>query len=389
MTDTPTAVHKIAGEVLGTFVLVFFGCGAALISGGDYVATALAFGLTVVVMAYAVGRITGGHFNPAVTLGAALGGRLPWREVVLYVGSQLVGAVSAGVCLWVLMHGFPGYDSTTDGLAQNFFGDQGATDYAWWAAFLLEMLMTFVFIMIILAVTDSRVEHPVMAPLAIGLALAMIHFASINATGTSVNPARSIGVGLFAGTDAIIQLWLFILAPLLGGGLAGLLYPVLFGGDDPVPGSGLHFPRAPAAGVPGYGAPDQYQQQWNQPDAQPTVQYPQQGQPGQQPQQYAPPQQQQQYPPQQQYGGYQYGEGQYPPQQQRTSSPPRSSTRRSSTPRSSTPQGYPPQQYPPQQGGWEPQAAPPPQTQETPPQEWGQPGPDDEDGRTQVRPQDS
>ena len=102
MTDTPTAVHKIAGEVLGTFVLVFFGCGAALISGGDYVATALAFGLTVVVMAYAVGRITGGHFNPAVTLGEALGGRLPWREVILYVGSQLVGAVSAGVALWIL-----------------------------------------------------------------------------------------------------------------------------------------------------------------------------------------------------------------------------------------------------------------------------------------------
>ena len=380
MTDTPTAVHKIAGEILGTFVLVFFGCGAALISGGDYVATALAFGLTVVVMAYAVGRITGGHFNPAVTLGAALGGRLPWREVVLYVGSQLVGAVSAGVCLWVLMHGFPGYDSTTDGLAQNFFGDQGATDYAWWAAFLLEMLMTFVFIMIILAVTDSRVEHPVMAPLAIGLALAMIHFASINATGTSVNPARSIGVGLFAGTDAIIQLWLFILAPLLGGGLAGLLYPVLFGGDDPVPGSGLRFPRAPAAGVPGYGAPDQYQQQWNQPDAQPTVQYPQQGQ---QPQHYAPPPAAavpapaavrrlpvRRGPVPTAAAAYQQpAPQQYPPQQY-------------------PPQGYPPQQGYPQQGGWEPQAAPPPQTQETPPQEWGQPGPDDEDGRTQVRPQE-
>ena len=111
--------------MLGTFVLVFFGCGAALISGGDYVATALAFGLTVVVMAYAVGRISGGHFNPAVTLGAALGGRLPWREVGLYIGAQLVGAVSAGLCLWVLMHGFEGYDSTTDGLAQNSFGDRG------------------------------------------------------------------------------------------------------------------------------------------------------------------------------------------------------------------------------------------------------------------------
>ena len=381
--DTPTAVHKIAGEVLGTFVLVFFGCGAALISGGDYVATALAFGLTVVVMAYAVGRITGGHFNPAVTIGAALGGRLPWREVVLYIGSQLVGAVAAGVCLWVLMHGFPGYDSTTDGLAQNFYGDQGATDYAWWAAFLLEMLMTFVFIMIILAVTDSRIEHPVMAPLAIGLALAMIHFASINATGTSVNPARSIGVGLFAGTDAIIQLWLFILAPLLGGALAGLLYPVLFGGDDPVPGSGRNFGRTRPGAVPGYGAPDQYQQQWNQPDAHPTAQYPH---PDHQQQQY-------QQPPPQQYGAYQYGEGQYPPQQQYQQPPAQQYPPQQYPPQGYPQQGYPPQGYPqqgyPQQGGWDPQAAPPPQQpQETPPQEYGQPAPEEGDGQTQVRPQD-
>src|SRR5687767_8605728 len=109
MTDTPTAVHKLAAEVLGTFVLVFFGCGAALISDGDYVATALAFGLTVLVMAYAVGRISGGHFNPAVTVGAAIGGRLPWREVGLYIGAQLAGAIAAGLCLWVLMHGFEGY----------------------------------------------------------------------------------------------------------------------------------------------------------------------------------------------------------------------------------------------------------------------------------------
>src|SRR5215218_5520491 len=240
MTDTPTAVHKLGAEVLGTFVLVFFGCGAALISGGDYVATALAFGLTVLVMAYAVGRVSGGHFNPAVTVGAAIGGRLSWREVGLYIGAQLAGAIAAGLCLWVLMHGFEGYDSTTDGLGQNSFGDVGS-GYAWWAAFLLEALMTFVFLMVILAVTDSRHEHPVMAPLAIGLALSMIHFASINATGTSVNPARSIGVALFAGSDAIIQLWLFILAPLLGGALAGIAYPALFGGSEAVPGSGLRF----------------------------------------------------------------------------------------------------------------------------------------------------
>ena len=123
--------------------------------------------------------------------------------------------------------------------------------------------------LVILAVTDVRQEHPALAPLAIGLSLTMIHYASINATGTSVNPARSIGVGLFAGTDAIIQLWLFILAPTIGGAMAGLIYPILFGhGEEPVAGSGLTFGRVPPAAAPAYGVPsDQYQQQWNQPDA--------------------------------------------------------------------------------------------------------------------------
>jgi aquaporin Z len=382
MTDTPTTLHKLAAEVLGTFVLVFFGCGAALISDANYVATGLTFGLTVVVMAYAVGRISGGHFNPAVTIGAAVGGRLPWREVGPYVVAQLAGAVFAGLTLWILMHGFDGFDSTTNGLAQNSFGDEGS-GYAVWAAFLLELLLTAVFLMVILAVTDSRNEHPVMAPLAIGLALAMIHFASMNATGTSVNPARSIGPGLFAGTDAVLQLWLFILAPLLGAAAAGLLYPAVFGGDEPVPGSGLRFTRpVPAGAVPGYGAPDQYQQQWNQPDA--GQQYPYQGH---QPQPYA----QQPYPYQQppgqpygqEYGAQQppaqpYGEGQYgQPYQQPYQQQP-----------------YPQQPY--QQPAPQQQAAQEPDptqqqwpAQEQPPQQWGQPAPDDdEDGRTQIRPQD-
>ena len=412
MTDTPTAVHKLGAEVLGTFVLVFFGCGAALISDGDYVATALAFGLTVLVMAYAVGRISGGHFNPAVTLGAAVGGRLSWREVGLYIGAQLAGAIAAGLCLWVLMHGFEGYDSTTNGLAQNSFGDEGS-GYAVWAAFLLEALMTFVFLMVILAVTDSRHEHPVMAPLAIGLALSMIHFASINATGTSVNPARSIGVALFAGSDAIIQLWLFILAPAARRRPRGPRLPLLFGGDEPVPGSGLRFGgRQPVGAVPGYGAPDQYQQQWNQPDAGGYQQqqpyqghYPQQGG---QPQQYAAPQQQygqpQQYAAPQQYG---YGE---PPQQQ--GQPRNRATRSRATRNRATrrppQQGYG-EQYQQQAPAQEPQptAQQWPAQQQQPPQQWEQPGQhaqpaaadepqqygtpaadDDEDGRTQVRPSD-
>jgi aquaporin Z len=150
-------------------------------------------------------------------------------------------------------------------MGQNGFRLDG-DGYAWWAAFVLELVLTMLFILVILAVTDARFEHPALAPLAIGLTLTAIHFVAIPATGTSVNPARSIGPALFAGSDAIIQLWLFILAPLIGGALGGFVYPLLFGhGTEPVPGSGLRFSRpVPAAAVPGYGAPDQFQQEWNQ-----------------------------------------------------------------------------------------------------------------------------
>jgi len=182
----------------------------------------------------------------------------------VYVGSQLAGAVVAGLALFVLVQGIDGYDVGVSGLAQNSFGDDGS-GYAWWAALLVEIILTAIFVYVILAVTDARNEHPALAPAAIGLTLTMIHFASINLTGTSVNPARSIGVGIFAGSDAIIQLWLFIVAPLVGGAVAGFTYPLLFGhGTDPVAGSGLSFARPAPAAVPGYGAPDQYQQEWNQ-----------------------------------------------------------------------------------------------------------------------------
>jgi aquaporin Z len=265
MADTTTTAQKVAAEVIGTFTLVFFGCGTVIMTsngpGFDYTATALAFGLTVLCGAYAFGRVSGAHFNPAVSVGAALGGRMAWRQVPLYVGSQLVGGLLAGLMLVILVQGFDGYDVGTDGLAQNGFGDDG-TGYAVWAAFLLELILTAVFVWVILAVTDARNEHPALAPAAIGLALTMVHLASITATGTSVNPARSIGVGVFAGSDAVIQLWLFILAPLAGAAIAGITYPMLFGhGADPVPGSGL---RREHAAVPGYGAPDQFQQEWNQ-----------------------------------------------------------------------------------------------------------------------------
>lgn len=305
--SAPTTAHKVAAEVLGTFVLVFFGCGAAIMSGlasgleggSGYITTGLTFGLTVVVMAYAVGRISGGHFNPAVTLGAATGGRLPWSQVPIYMGSQIAGGILAALSLFVLLQGFEGFEAEGS-MAQNGFGDAGS-GYAWWAAFLLEFLLTAVFLWVILAVTDERNEHPALAPLAIGLALAMIHFASMSATGTSVNPARSIGPALFAGVDAIVQLWLFILAPLLGAAAAGATYSLLFGSaGDPVPGSGFSFGRRTAA-VPGYGAPDSFQQEWNQEPGQ--QQYGQQGygqQPGYGQQNYGQPQ------PGQQYGGQQH-----------------------------------------------------------------------------------
>jgi aquaporin Z len=265
MADTSTTVQKVAAEALGTFVLVFIGCNAAITTGADVPATGLAFGITVLAGAYAFGRISGAHFNPAVSVGAALGGRMAWRQVPIYVGAQLGGAVVAGLALFVLVHGIDGYSVSDNGLAQNAYGDQSASNFAWWAAFLVEAILTAIFLYVILAVTDGRFEHPGMAPAAIGLTLSMIHFASINLTGTSVNPARSIGVGLFAGGDAIVQLWLFILAPLVGAAIAGVTYPLLFGhGTDPVTGSGWRFARPAPAAVPGYGAPDQFQQEWNQ-----------------------------------------------------------------------------------------------------------------------------
>src|SRR6187551_3420079 len=136
MADLSTTAQKIAAEVIGTFVLVFFGCGTAIFTGVDYVATALAFGLTVLVGAYAFGRVSGAHFNPAVTVGAALGGRISWREVPLYVGSQLVGALAAGLLLLIFTMGIDDYDVSVNGLAQNSFGDESAIGYAVWAAFL-------------------------------------------------------------------------------------------------------------------------------------------------------------------------------------------------------------------------------------------------------------
>jgi aquaporin Z len=231
---TPSTTKKLTAEFLGTFVLVFGGCGTAVLAGQNvgWLGVALAFGLTVVVMAYAVGHISGGHFNPAVTIGAAAGGRIAWRETPAYIGTQLVAGIAAGAVLLVIASGKDGF-SAKDGFAANGYGDHSPEQYSLLACLVIEVLLTAIFLWVILGSTDTRAPKG-MAPLAIGLSLTLIHLISIPVTNTSVNPARSIGVGLFAGGDAISQLWLFIAAPIVGGLIAGFTYAALLGDEGAV-----------------------------------------------------------------------------------------------------------------------------------------------------------
>ena len=240
MATTPSTSKKLAAEFLGTFVLVFGGCGTAVIAtsgepgvGVGWLGVALAFGLTVLVMAYAVGHISGGHFNPAVTIGAAAGGRIPWKDAPAYIGTQVVAGVVAGAVLLLIASGREGFSAKESGFASNGYGDHSPLGYSLLACLVIEVLLTAVFLWVILGATDTRAPKG-LAPLAIGLSLTLIHLISIPVTNTSVNPARSIGVGLFAGGDAISQLWLFILAPVVGGLIAGFTYTTLFGDDAPV-----------------------------------------------------------------------------------------------------------------------------------------------------------
>ncbi len=228
--------QRIAAEFFGTFWLVFGGCGAAVFAGSEigFYGIALAFGLTVLTMAYAVGHISGGHFNPAITVGLAMGKRFDWRDVPAYVVTQVVAAVVAAFGLWVMAHGKSGFDSTTSGFASNGYGDRSPGGYAWWSVLLVELVLTAFFLYVILGVTDTRAPKG-FAPIAIGLALTLIHLISIPVSNTSVNPARSIGPALFAGGDAIGQLWLFILAPIAGGVIAGATYILLFGSGETAP----------------------------------------------------------------------------------------------------------------------------------------------------------
>ena len=222
--------HKLAAEFFGTFWLVLGGCGTAVIAG-EYVGAlgiGLAFGLTVVTMAYAVGHVSGGHFNPAITVGLAMARRFGWREVGGYVAVQVLAAVVAASVLWVIANGVDGFSSTESGFASNGYGDRSPAGYDLLSVLVAEVVLTAFFVYVILGVTDTRAPKG-FAPLAIGLTLTLIHLVSIPVDNTSVNPARSIGPALFAGGDAIVQLWAFILAPLLGGLIAGATYALLFG----------------------------------------------------------------------------------------------------------------------------------------------------------------
>jgi aquaporin Z len=186
-------------------------------------------------MAYAVGHISGGHFNPAVTVGLATAGRFAWRDVPAYVVTQVVAAIAAAGVLFVIASGRAGFDASASGFASNGYGDRSPDGYSLMAALVVEVVLTAFFVFLILGATDTRAPRG-FAPLAIGLSLTVIHLVSIPVDNTSVNPARSIGPALFAGGGAIAQLWLFILAPLVGALLAGLAYgPLLGRAEEPVP----------------------------------------------------------------------------------------------------------------------------------------------------------
>jgi aquaporin Z len=219
---------KIAAELIGTFWLVLGGCGSAVLAakfpevGIGFAGVALAFGLTVLTMAYAVGHISGGHFNPAVTVGLFAGGRTPANELLPYIVAQVVGAILAAGVLYLIASGKTGFD-IAGGLGSDGYGAHSPGGYSLLSGFVCELVLTAGFLFVIMGATDSRAPAG-FAPIAIGLALTLIHLISIPVTNTSVNPARSTGPAVFVGGWALAQLWLFWLAPILGGIAGGLGY---------------------------------------------------------------------------------------------------------------------------------------------------------------------
>ncbi|WP_339516541.1 aquaporin Z [Pseudomonas sp. RL_15y_Pfl2_60] len=223
-----TAFKQCTAEAFGTFWLVLAGCGSAVLAGSDigYLGVALAFGLSVLTMAFAIGHISGCHLNPAVTLGLWVGGRFPGKQLLPYVIAQLIGGIVAATVLYFIADARPGFDLAASGFAANGYAEHSPAGYSMAGAFLTEVVMTMMFIVVILGSTSARAPKG-FAPLAIGLALALIHMISIPVTNTSVNPARSTAVALFAGEWAIAQLWLFWIAPLVGAVLGAGVYRMI------------------------------------------------------------------------------------------------------------------------------------------------------------------
>ncbi|MEJ1963244.1 MAG: aquaporin Z [Gammaproteobacteria bacterium] len=225
--------NRLAAEFLGTFWLVLGGCGAAVLSaafpgvGIGLLGVALAFGLTVLTMAFAIGHISGCHLNPAVSVGLAVAGRFKWADLVPYIIAQVLGAILGAGVLYLIASGKMGFD-VQSGLASNGFGDHSPGGYSLRSALVSEIVMTFMFLMIILGATDKRAPAG-FAPIAIGLGLTLIHLISIPVTNTSVNPARSTGPAIFVGGWALAQLWVFWIAPIVGATFAGLVYRWLSG----------------------------------------------------------------------------------------------------------------------------------------------------------------
>jgi aquaporin Z len=225
--------RKVAAEYLGTFWLVFGGCGSAVLAAGldkvgiGYLGVAFAFGLTVMTMAFAIGHISGCHLNPAVSVGLLVGKRFPASDLLGYVVAQVAGAITAAAVLWVIASGKTGFD-LAGGFASNGYADHSPQGYSMVACLVAEVVLTFMFLMIILGATDRRAPAG-FAPIAIGLGLTLIHLVGIPVTNLSVNPARSTGPALFVGGWALQQLWLFWVAPIVGAALAGIAYPAIAG----------------------------------------------------------------------------------------------------------------------------------------------------------------
>jgi aquaporin Z len=236
---TPALHNRLAAEAFGTFWLVFGGCGSAVLAaavpqlGIGFTGVSLAFGLTVLTMAYSIGHISGCHLNPAVTVGLWAGGRFPARDIPGYVVAQLVGAIVAAALLALIASGKAGFDVAASGLAANGYGDHSPEHYSLQSGLIIEFVLTLGFLVVILGATDSRAPAG-FAPIAIGLALTLIHLISIPVTNTSVNPARSTGPALLVGGWALAQLWAFWAAPLAGAIGGGVIYR-LMAGNPPKP----------------------------------------------------------------------------------------------------------------------------------------------------------